>query len=250
MKRCTYRVELAYDGTAFAGFAHVPGERTVWSTLRAALGPVAPGFAKLAAAGRTDRGVSATGQVISFISRDPVDVDVIRRAIDDAPPGAIAALDVRRVSDKFHAQFSASTRRYVYLLPDDPDVDVARLDRMLCALLGRRSFRAFSRNTPPDKKTEKTLLDARARRVSTDDGPKLRVELAGDAFLRKQVRVLVATAVREAKSGGDDDVLVRIAEARDKRETALPAPAEGLYLVRVGYEPLSQLRGRHVGPRT
>jgi tRNA pseudouridine38-40 synthase len=107
MRRHTYRVEIAYDGTAFAGFAHVPGQRTVWSTLRGALIRVVPGFNKLDAAGRTDKGVSAIGQVISFIASEPAALDAIARAIDEAAPGALAALDVRQVSNSFHAQFTA-----------------------------------------------------------------------------------------------------------------------------------------------
>ena len=86
MKRHTYRVQIAYDGAAFAAFAPVPGERTVWSTLRSALQAVAPGFGRMAAGGRTDRGVSATGQVISFISRDPVECAAIARAMTSSVP--------------------------------------------------------------------------------------------------------------------------------------------------------------------
>lgn len=238
MNRCTYRAEIAYDGTAFAGFAHVPGERTVWSVLREALVAILPGFGKLAAAGRTDRGVSATGQVISFVSRDPVECSVIMRTLDEAAPGALVALDVRRVAHKFHAQFSASARRYVYLCPDDGTVDVRRLDAMLRALVGRRDFNAFARETPLGKKTVKTLIEARARRAMGESGPVLRFDFAGDAFLRRQVRVLVATALREAHASDDERVLVRLAEAGDRRATALPAPPEGLHLVKVGYEPV------------
>lgn len=242
MQRSTYRLEIAYEGAAFASFAPVPGERTVWGVLRAALVKVAPGFGKLAAAGRTDRGVSATGQVVSFISRDPVDCAAIARAVDEAAPGALAALDVRRVAHQFHAQFSASARRYVYLHPDDARVDVARIDAMLCALLGRRDFNALARETPPGKRTEKTLVEARARRVGGEAGPLIRFDVAGDAFLRRQVRVLVATAIREALAGADDGALLRLVETRDRRLTALPAPAEGLFLVRVGYEPVARRR--------
>lgn len=245
MRRCTYRVVVAYDGAAFAGFAPTPGELTVWSAVREALIRVAPGFGKLAAAGRTDRGVSATGQVMSFISRDPVDPEVITRAIDEAVPGALAALEVRRVRDAFHAQFSARSRRYVYLHPDDGTVDVARIDRMLCALVGRRDFNAFARETPLGKKTDKRLDEARARRVYDGTGSTfVRFDLAGESFLRRQVRVIVATALREAASGGGDEVLVELAAGLDRRATALPAPAAGLYLVAVGYDPIPQLTRR------
>lgn len=250
MMRHTYRVVIAYDGTAFAGFAPVPGERTVWSTLRTALIGVAPGFGKLAAAGRTDRGVSAVGQIISFIAQDPVPLDAVVRAIDDAAPGALAALEARKVSNSFHAQFSACERRYVYSLPDDGTHDVARMDRMLCALVGRRCFSAFARNTPFGKDTVKTLTEARARRVGAEDGARVRFDFAGEAFLRKQVRVMVSSVMREAAAGSDDDALVRLAAGGDRRETPHPAPAEGLVLAAVGYAPLWPKEWPKPGART
>jgi tRNA pseudouridine38-40 synthase len=240
MKRFTYRVQIAYDGTAFAAFAPVPGERTVWSALRAALIAVAPGFGHLASGGRTDRGASATGQVISFISRDLVELDRIAQAIDEAVPGALAALEMRRVPDKFHAQFSACFRRYVYFHPDDGTYDARRIDAMLGALVGRRDFRAFARDTPLGKKTEKTLYEASARRVLQEGVPYLRFDFAGDAFLRKQVRVMVATALRESLVRSDPEALVALARAGDRRATPLPAAAEGLVLTKIGYEPIGR----------
>jgi tRNA pseudouridine38-40 synthase len=238
VKRHTYAVTIAYDGRAFASFAPVPGQRTVWSVVREALISVAPGFGRLASAGRTDRGVSATAQVFSFIARDPVECEVIAAAIDRAAPNELAALEVRRVSNSFHAQFSAIARRYVYFHEDDGSADVARIDRMLCALLGRRSFSAFARETPRDKALVKTLIDARARRVIEDGRSFVRFDFAGQAFLRRQVRVMVATVLREAAAGSKDEILVELAETEDRRVTANPAPAEGLYLVKVGYDPL------------
>jgi len=240
MSRHTYRAVIAYDGTQFAGFAHVPGERTVWSVLQSALTSVVPGLGKLAAAGRTDRGVSAIGQVLSFHASEPVSVDAISRALHEAAPGQLAALDVRRCSSAFHAQYSARQRRYLYLLPDpDELLDVARMDRMLGALVGRRCFSAFARSTPYGKDTIKTLSEARVQRVMGGD---VRFDFMAESFLRKQVRVMVSTAVREASWGGDDDALLRIAAARDREATPHPAPAEGLVLVAVGYDPV-KLRG-------
>jgi tRNA pseudouridine38-40 synthase len=196
MKRFTYRVQIAYDGTAFAAFAPVPGERTVWSALRAALIAVAPGFGHLASGGRTDRGASATGQVISFISRDLVELDRIAQAIDEAVPGALAALDMRRVPDKFHAQFSACFRRYVYFHPDDGTYDARRIDAMLGALVGRRDFRAFARDTPLGKKTEKTLYEASAGRVPSSGSTRFRSRRARSSSSKPRCSGSTSTAPR------------------------------------------------------
>jgi tRNA pseudouridine38-40 synthase len=230
--RHTYRVEIAYEGSGFAGFKRQVGARTVESVLVAALEPLVPDLPKLAAGGRTDRGVSATGQVLSFWSRPRLALDAIGGAIDRAAPGEIAVLDVREVGRSFHAQFSACARRYVYFA-SDPVVDVARIDRMLCALVGRRSFSAFARDTPAGKSTVRTLCEARAR----EDADGIRFDFMANGFLRHQVRVLVATAIREAEHARDDDALVRIAATEDRRATAQAASPGGLVLARVYYDP-------------
>ncbi|MEQ9503226.1 MAG: hypothetical protein RIT81_40545 [Deltaproteobacteria bacterium] len=225
--RRTFKVTLAYDGAAFFGFARQPDRTTVEGVLRAALEPIEA--SGLAVAGRTDRGVSATGQVISFHTRTSVTTETIRDVIDGAAPHGLAALNVEEVPRRFHAAFSARGRAYIYFV--DSDVDATRVDRLLVQLLGRRDFFAFARDTPRGKSSVRHLHTARARR----DGAQLRVELAADGFLRRQVRVLTATAIAAAEAGAPDDYLVALSHTRDRTRTANPLSAEGLYLTRVVY---------------
>jgi tRNA pseudouridine38-40 synthase len=232
MDRHTYRIDLAYNGAGFAGFERQVGERTVESQLVAALSALVPDLPGVAAGGRTDRGVSATGQVISFWSRPRLALDAIASAIDRAAPDEIAVLDVREVSRSFHAQFSASSRRYVYLWTTGAPFDVPRVDRMLSALAGRRSFYAFARDTPKGKSCVRRLLEARARECAEG----VRFDFHADGFVRHQIRILVATAIREASLDRDDDALVRLAVIEDRRGTEPAAPAAGLYLTRIGYD--------------
>jgi tRNA pseudouridine38-40 synthase len=229
----TYRLELAYEGTAFAGYARQPGQHTVEGCLLEALAPLVTPLPRLAVAGRTDKGVSALAQVVSFRVSAPLDLAELASRIDAAHPGALVLQDARVVPRWFHAQFSARARRYVYLLPDPDEAhDPVRVDRLLLALLGRRCFSAFARDTPPGKTTVRRLIEARARRAVHQGQAALRVDLLADAFLRKQVRVMVATALREAAAGAPDDALVTIAASADRTRSAPPAPAEGLVLVR------------------
>ena len=141
----------------------------------------------------------------------------------------MAALQVEEVPRWFHAQHSARARRYVYFV--ERDVDPAPIDRLLGGLVGRRDFFAFARDTPRDKSTVRTLYDARVRH----DPRGLRFDYAADGFLRRQVRVLTATALAAAEAGEPDDGLVRIAATRDRRNTANPLPPGGLFLARVIY---------------
>jgi tRNA pseudouridine38-40 synthase len=232
----TYRLELAYDGAAFAGYARQPGQHTVEGCLVEALAPLVDPLPRLAVAGRTDKGVSALAQVVSFRVRAPLDLAELAARIDGAHPGALVLQDARVVPRWFHAQFSARARRYVYHLPDPDEAhDPARVDRLLLGLLGRRCFSAFARDTPRGKTTVRRLIDARARRAVHQGQAALRIDLLADAFLRKQVRVMVATAIREAAADAPDEALATIAASGDRTRAAPPAPAEGLVLVRAVY---------------
>jgi tRNA U38,U39,U40 pseudouridine synthase TruA len=129
--------------------------------------------------------------------------------------------------------------------PAAPDVDVALVHALLQPLVGRAlDYHAYARDTPPGKPCECTLSQARALVVALPSGQRqtqcLCVELVGDRFLRRMVRVLVATAVREAValqlSGGTDvERLVALAAAKDRLLTAVPAPSGGLCLAAVGH---------------
>ncbi|MFO0727665.1 MAG: hypothetical protein U1E65_28055 [Myxococcota bacterium] len=238
MERFTVRVVLAYRGDAFAGFVRQVGKETVEGSVLAAVQGLLPDVKGMAVGGRTDAGVHATGQVVSFWSRARPDLTALKEAIDGCRPEAIAALDVREVPRTFHAQFSARQRRYAYFLPDDGVLDAARLDRMVGALVGRRSFNAFARDTPKNAPMVRTMFAASARRASLEGQRVVRFDFCADGFLRRQIRVLVGTAVRELLLDAPDDALLRLAEAEDRAATAPPAEPGGLYLVRIGYDAL------------
>lgn len=233
MTRVTYRLELAYDGAAFRGYARQPGLRTVEGALADALAEFLPDRPGLPCGGRTDRGVHATAQVVSFWSRGSLPIADVAARIEAAGAGDLVVQDLRVVPRWFHARYSASQRRYVYL-HDDPSVDVARLDRLLGALVGLLCFSAFARDTPPGANTRRALDLATARR---SDGGRIRFDFAARSFLRRQVRVLVATALREAIAGADDHSLVQIAATGDRRASAHPAEPGGLYLSKIAYAP-------------
>ena len=236
MERRTYRVSLAYDGAPFRGFSRQPGLPTVELSLRDALTPILGKPPRLAVAGRTDRGVHALGQVISFCCFEDLDLARVAAAIDTAENEALFALEVRKVGRSFHAQYSARARHYVYLYEDDPEsLDARRIDQLLCALQGRRCLTAFARDTPPGKSTVRTLRSARARRTRHRGRSVVRFDFSADSFLRHQVRIMVSTAVREAPHACPTDILCQIAESQDRRATAPPAPPERLYLARVTY---------------
>eukprot|EP00741_Cyanophora_paradoxa_P007065 tig00001086_g6836.t1 len=225
-RRRTYVVGLRYLGSAFEGYARQTGKETVEGVVLKALAPLSSTPLTVMVAGRTDAGVHALGQLVSFYSYDAIDHAAIRAAIDACCPGALRVTFVRETPRSFHAVFSARWRRYAYYVDAGAGLDVALLDRMLGRLVSPelpRDMTAFARDTPLGKNTEKRLLLARARPCRLAGGePAVRIDLAADGFLRRQVRVLASTAVREALAGSDEDALVRIAATRDRLRTADP----------------------------
>jgi len=232
----TIRMEIAYDGRSFAGFARQPGRRTVEGTLRARLASAVPDVRAFAVGGRTDRGVHAVRQVISFKTRRSVDLTRIgsELAPDDDPD--LALLDIRRVRHRFDARLSARGRRYTYFWTDENDFDLLdRLRSLLWPLMGRHDFFVFARDTPKNASTTKRITGVDVRCAHLGEQPALRFDVAAEGFLRRQVRVLVGTAIREARAGAGDDRLLELARTRDRRSSASPAPPEGLHLVKIVY---------------
>ena len=253
-RRHTWALTVAYYGPAFASFAwqkDCPLD-SVMGCVDAAVEPFLGGRAiRLASAGRTDRGVSAVGQLLSFPTFEDVTAEELRQALDSIRPGALRLVDARKVSRQFHAQFSASWRRYVYLLPLAPHEEelVPVIDAQLAPLVGgTHSYAALGRQLPKGKNPLCTLHAARASRVALPalDGDggggaevaAARIELVGDRFLRRQVRTLVATALHTASTAPDDTHdLLRRATSGEQRLTAPPAPPEGLCFAEAGYTP-------------
>ena len=246
-------MRIAYDGGAFRGFQRQPGLPTVEEALLRALVPlgIAP---RLEVAARTDAGVHAIAQVVSFAARTEIEPDALRATVNRESPAALACVAAWRTGPSFHARASATSRTYVYavgapppdgfegrawVLPDErgfPGVPARELDLdamtgALAAAVGEHDFAGFAR--PGEQRgTVRTLLRARIDRASW--APLWTLELEGRGFLRAQVRNLVGTVVAVGLGLAP---VSRVAEIlRDRgRYRGVRAPAWGLTLVRVSY---------------
>lgn len=223
-----YALCLAYDGPRFAGWARQTGQHTVEGCVRELLTEETVGLRRAVVAGRTDRGVSAAGQVMSFRSEVAVDLERLRHRLDAVE--GLACLDARPAPRGFHAQFDASDRSYAYRIEATPSRLrlLPRLDALMRGLEGERDFRAYARQIPPDLSTVRRMVSARCRLRTVDARPVLSFELRASGFLRKMVRVVVATAIEAAEGGAAEDTLARLAERPEDRGTAFPAPPEPL----------------------
>lgn len=258
------RLDIAYDGTHFRGWARQPGLRTVQGELEAALTRIVGGEPRLIVAGRTDAGVHASGQV-AHLDLDPDQVARLpRRRRDDDETDPVAALagrvrgvlglypdvTVRRATVApagFDARFSAVWRRYSYRLADaatgyDPvdrlrtttvrsRLDLEAMGAAASRLIGLHDFAAYCK-AREEATTIRTLLEYDWRRG--EDGV-LVANVRADAFCHSMVRALVGAcvAVGEGRIAVDDVVAIRDARMRIPETKVLAA--RGLVLAEVGY---------------
>jgi tRNA pseudouridine38-40 synthase len=248
-------MRIAYDGGAFRGYQRQPGLPTVEEALLAALRPlgIAP---RLEVAARTDAGVHALAQVVSFAARTDVDPAELRATVNRETPAALACLAAWRTGPSFHARASATSRTYRYVvgspppagleglawaLPDERafpgtparDLDQVAMAEALASAVGEHDFSGFAR--PGEQRgTVRTLLRAEVDRANWS--PLWTLTLEGRGFLRAQVRNLVGTAVAIGLGLAPVSRIAEILRDRD-RYRGVRAPGWGLTLVEVSYPP-------------
>jgi tRNA pseudouridine38-40 synthase len=241
----TYRLEIEYDGSGFAGWAAQRGLRTVQGELQGILSAVLREPIRLTVAGRTDAGVHAWGQVASFSTEAEVPPDLGRR-LNGAGPRDIAVTAVSAAAEDFDARRDALSRTYCYRLfarrPASPfekrralwwphRLDLEALAECAAALLGTHDFTAFTPTQTEHVRFERKVLSAEWVR----DGDLRLFWITADSFMRSMVRVLVGTML-EVGGGrrpiGDFTRLLSGAPREQAGETAAP---HGLYLASVQY---------------
>jgi tRNA pseudouridine38-40 synthase len=246
------RMIVAYDGSGFHGFATQPGTRTVGGTLRDAIEKVLRSPVELTCAGRTDAGVHAWGQVVSFDApADRFDPAALQRALNRLCAPEIVVRDLGEGPEGFDARRSATYRvyRYTVLNRPVPDPFLARLAwhvderldidllRLACdPLVGEHDFSAFCRKPKHRDGSEPSLVRRVHRAGWTDLGDGiLRFEIKANAFCHQMIRSVVGTLVDVGltrKHAGD---LMGILAGRDRSKASSLAPPQGLCLHEVGY---------------
>jgi tRNA pseudouridine38-40 synthase len=248
------RMTVAYDGSGFHGFAPNPGVRTVGGTLSEAIRKVTRSPVELTCAGRTDTGVHAWGQVVSFdLPADRFDPPALARSLNRLLAPAIVVRDLCRAPDDFDARRSAVGRTYRYTIVNRPVADpfLARvawhvaeplaidLLRLGCdPLVGEHDFSAFCRKPKQRgrERPEASLVRHVRRAGWTDVGDGvLRFDIEADAFCHQMIRSVVGTLVDVGLARKHAGELLGILASRDRSRASALAPPHGLCLWEVAY---------------
>lgn len=246
---------VEYDGTRYSGFQRQPAGRgpTIQGEIEAALRRVAGAEILITGAGRTDSGVHASGQVISFQSEARLDGEAWRRALNAHLEPDIAIRDARIVGEGFHARISALGRRYRYRVFHDPEraplreryawrtarpLDSVAMRAAAATLVGERDFGAFG-SSPRDRRSDgyrgHTVRQVTLARCEEIGPGEIAFDFAANAFLTGMVRRMVGTLALVGAGRLTADGLRDILEAQDKAHAGPAAPPHGLCFTGVDY---------------
>ena len=241
----TYRLDLSYDGSRFHGYARQPTVRTVQGELEAALARILEPV-ETVVAGRTDAGVHARQQVVSFSTGKPVDPDRLARSLTKLLRPEIVVYAASLAPEDFSARFSATRRTYRYRVLNSPypdplvratmwhvrdPLDPAAMNRAVGHLVGEHDFASFCRRRE-GASTVRTVLSAGWSDRS--DGI-LELEISGTAFCHQMVRSIVAFSVEVGRGRIEPDATPQVLHARDRNKARGAAPPHGLVLWQVDY---------------
>lgn len=242
------RMTVAYDGTAFHGFARQRDQRTVAGELEAALAKVLRAPVDLACAGRTDAGVHAWGQVVSFVAPPDADPDRLRDRVNRMLGPEVVVRDARVAGPGFDARHSARARTYRYTVLNrrEPDpflartawwvpepIDLHALELAADPFIGEHDFAAFCRRGPAGSTTVRRILASEWHDLG--DGV-LRYEVRATAFCWQMVRALVGTQVEAGLGKRRPGAMLSILRSGDRAAAGALAPPHGLCLWHVAYD--------------
>jgi tRNA pseudouridine38-40 synthase len=247
---------VEYDGTEFVGWAAQPGARTVEGTLSEALRTVLRQPVKLSVAGRTDAGVHASSQVVSFEAEAGTEPSVVAYKTTAVLPEDLALRRCVAVDESFDARKSAKSRSYEYRIVNDAvrsplkrrraiyvarDLDLDLLQNSARLVRGTHVFRAFTPSRSYHVRFERIVTES----FWEHSGDLLVYNITADSFLYGMVRTLVGTMLEVADGRRGMASFERLLTGRERSEAGPAVASRGLTLTGVGYENLDFEGGAH-----
>jgi tRNA pseudouridine38-40 synthase len=238
------KLTLEYDGTDFCGWQYQPQQRSVQGELESALGRLTQQKVVVTAAGRTDAGVHALGQVANFHTTSALPMQVFLRGTNALLPYDVRVLDAEEVPDSFSARYSASSRTYRYVISENlraigrhyawhqpAALDIGAMQEAAAALQGDHDFESFCQAGAGLDHYRCLVHHAEWREA----GDEFIFEICANRFVHNMVRIIVGTCVEVGRGALTPRAIADILSAQDRRSAGRTAPAHGLFLLRVVY---------------
>lgn len=248
-----FALVVEYNGSDYCGWQRQKSLLTVQETIENSIRKMEPDLTHITAAGRTDTGVHALGQVIHFdLKKDWPQQTLVAAINANLRPARIAVLKSRKVDSDFHARFSAVKRTYLYraIVRSTPlvfekgfawqvykDLDIKAMSNGASHLIGNHDFTTFRSTHCQAMSPIKTLNNIQIDSRIGPSGKEYNFILEAPSFLHKQVRSIVGTLIRVGMGNLEPLDIKRILTARDRKECEPLAPPEGLFLKKVSYDP-------------
>jgi tRNA pseudouridine38-40 synthase len=242
-------VRIAYDGTDFAGYQIQPEQRTVQAEIEKGLARLFGEPLRVASAGRTDAGVHARGQFISFrLKNQSIPAERVAVALNTRLPRDVSALSSEHMAVDFHARYSALQRvyryylypsamrdplneRYVWRIKQTPSV--ALLNRYAACIVGHHDFTIFASSRDASGRRERSVDHA----AFFPEGSSIVFEIAARSFMWHMVRSIIGTLLSLERTGASPSDLRSMIASGDRSLAGETAPAKGLVFHRVVYDP-------------
>jgi tRNA pseudouridine38-40 synthase len=267
------KLTVAYDGGAYAGWQVQPDKPTVQGTFEVTWRQLTQEPVRITAAGRTDAGVHALGQVVGISTKTLLSNEDLHRGLNALLPEDIAVVAVEDAPENFHATYDAVAKRYRYVIHNSrwrsvfdrqyawhypQPLDAAAMHTAAQALVGRHDFSSFETAGSERPNSIRTIhelhvsatvgeflrnsqmavsaCDELSRIGKLHNSSRITIDVAGDGFLYNMVRTIVGTLVDVGAGKREINWPAEVLAARDRRRAGQTAPSHGLFLVRVEYE--------------
>lgn len=252
-----YKMTLQYEGTRYDGWQKQGNtDRTIQGKLEQVLSRLAGEKVEVQGAGRTDAGVHALQQTASFRMDTELSEAALAEYINRYLPEDVAVTGLEQAPPRFHARLSARWKTYSYRLSFGPrkpvfdrklvcclerEPDFEKIRKAAEMLEGTHDFRAFCANKHMKKSTVRTIYEIRLQ-LCREEG-RASICYSGDGFLYHMVRILTGTLLEIGWGKRRPEEIKEILESRDRSRAGFTAPASGLFLEEVGYEPWQKRTG-------
>jgi len=254
---------IAYDGTNYCGWQIQPNGVSVQAALEKAIAKLTFETVNVFAAGRTDAGVHALGQVVNFHTTSNINCEKLRSGLQRFLPDDVVVRSVKEVPAEFHARYHATRKRYRYVILNSrvPDpflrnyvnqigkpLDAAAMHAAAQALVGTHDYRSFESHFPNRSSSVRTVMELSVTRhgpwdlwspsgpeQANDAGDFICLEIMADGFLYNMVRSITGTLLKVGYGNWPIEKVREILENQDRDHAGATAPPQGLYLVQVDY---------------